>query len=47
MTQASDPDPPGLLARLTPRPRQLRIELDALVAKELLGPRGDPDVEVT
>ena len=40
------PTPSGLLAQLAPAPRQLRAELEDLVAKELLGPRGGPDEEV-
>lgn len=38
---------PGLLAQRTVGPRRLRAELEDLVAKELLGPRGGPDEEVT
>lgn len=38
---------PGLLAQRTVGPRQLRAELEDLVGKELLGPRGGPDEEVT
>ncbi|MFM9971263.1 MAG: DISARM system helicase DrmA [Burkholderiales bacterium] len=37
---------PGLLAQRTVGPRQLRAELEDLVAKELLGPRAGPDEEV-
>jgi hypothetical protein len=37
----------GTLARLVPGPTQLRAELEDLVARELLGPRGGPDEEVT
>lgn len=38
---------PRLLAQRTVGPRQLRTELEDLVANELLGPRGGPDEEVT
>lgn len=44
---ASTNNQTGLLAQTAPRPRQLRSELDDLVARELLGPRGGPDEEVT
>jgi len=48
MTPADSPAvQPGLLAQRTVGPRQLRAELEDLVAKELLGPRGGPDEEVT
>lgn len=51
MTQPNSPTPPGvqpgLLAQLAPRPRRVRAELEDLVEKELLGPRGGPDEEVT
>ncbi len=51
MTSSDSPTPaviqPGTLAQLVPGPRQLRAELEDLVAKELLGPRGGPDEEVT
>jgi len=51
MTPADSPPPPvvqtGLLAQLTPGPRQLRAEFEELVAKELLGPRAGPEEEVT
>ena len=48
MTPADSPAAqPGLLAQRTVGPRQLRAELEDLVAKELLGPRGGPDEEVT
>ena len=49
MTPASPGSPavqPGLLAQCAPGPRQLRIELEDLVAKELFGPRGGADKEV-
>ena len=38
---------PRLHAQRTVGPRQFRAELEDLVAKELLGPRGGPDEEVT
>ena len=44
---ASTGSPVGLLAQAAPGPRQLRSELEELVARELLGPRGAPDEEVT
>lgn len=45
-------DPPaaasgGMLAALAPGARQLRAELEDLVLKELLGPRGGPEEEVS
>lgn len=48
MTPADSPPPPsaGSLAQAVPAPRQLRAELEDLVAKELLGPRGGPEEEV-
>ncbi len=50
MTPADSPAPatiqPGMLAQRVPAPRQLRAELEDLVAKELLGPRGGPEEEV-
>lgn len=50
MTQEDIPPatrgPMGLLAKTAPGPRQLRSELEELVARELLGPRGGPDEEV-
>jgi hypothetical protein len=39
--------PTNLLAATIPNPVHLRAELDDLVAKELLGPRGGPEEEVT
>ena len=47
MTSSDSPAvPPGLLAQRTVGPRQLRAELEDLVSKELLGPRGGTDEEV-
>jgi hypothetical protein len=36
----------NLLAASIPSPRQLRAELEDLIARELLGPRGGPDEEI-
>lgn len=47
MTEEPTPPTTSLLSSAVPTPVRLRVELEDLVEKELLGPRGGPDEEVT